>query len=263
MDLTESLRHTENSLRDFIAQAMREIHSEGWEKKAGIDPKTIKNWEDTKKKEDKKQKNGVVEPRLIYYAEFSHLKPLLKDNWESMFQAVFDVEWAIMDVWLESLYLVRNQEAHGREILEHHKHSAMGAAGEIRTRLIRYRSKMETAEDYFPRIERVSDGIETVWVLGSEQPLKAQTVLHPDDIVTFTIIASDPQGSEPEYCVTSLWQPYLTWQKSNVVHIKLTQEDIRKVSPLIAYIRGTSGNYHANGHWDDKVEFHYTVLPKK
>ena len=37
--------------------------------------------------------------------------------------------------------------------------STLRSVGEIRTRLIRYRSKLETSEDYFPKIESARDSL--------------------------------------------------------------------------------------------------------
>ena len=262
MDITEALRRTENSLRDFIEQAFRTKHGDNWVNLCGINTAQIKKWEAAKLKEQKKQKYGVVEPRLIYYADFYDLYPILKSNWTHTFELIFGVDYNTMDVWLEALRTVRNQEAHGREILEHQKYMALGAAGEIRTRLIRYRSKMETAEDYFPRIERVNDDIGNVWTTGQEKVVKTYAVLRSGDLITFTITASDPHGATLEYCIVLPHFGALEWRKSYVLPVHLNNLDIARECKIEAYIRGTGDKYHANGlHWDDTVAFVYTVLP--
>lgn len=264
MDITEALRRTENALRDFVAQVLHAKYGHDWEHNSGIDPKTVQKWERTKRAEQEKQRNGVVEPRLIYYADFADLTPILERHWADIFEPAFEVDLPTMTVWLQALRTVRNQEAHGRELLEHQKQLALGAAGEIRTRLIRHRSKLETAEDYFPRLERVNDDLGNVWVAGEEKVVRTTHVLHPGDILTFTVTASDPRGAEPEYSVVAPHFDCLDWRKDKVLVVEIKQADIRRECDLEIYIRGTSGSLHANGlHWDDTVKFVYTVLPNK
>src|SRR6185436_15279276 len=98
-------------------------------------------------------------------------------------------------------------------------HLALGISGEIRTRLIRYRSKMETAEDYFPRIERVNDDIGNIWTPEKEKLVRTGSVLRVGDVITFTVTATHPQGVELEYAVVSPFRHYLSFQKNNVLSI--------------------------------------------
>lgn len=264
MDITDALRYTENSLRDCIEQAFRTKYGDDWVNLCGIETKYVKKWEKAKLSEEKKQIYGVVEPRLIYYADFFDLHPILKSSWTNIFEIIFGVTYETMEVWLEALRTVRNQEAHGREILEHQKYMALGAAGEIRTRLIRYRSKIETAEDYFPRIERVNDDIGNVWTVGQEKIVKTHAVLRCGDLINFSITASDPLGATLEYCIVLPHFDDLEWRKSNVLPVLLNNLDIARECRIEAFIRGTGDKYHANGlHWDDTVAFIYTVLPSQ
>ena len=75
-----------------------------------------------------------------------------------------------MDVWLSELEKLRDPEARRRELLPHQKHLAIGISGEIRNRLIRYRSKQETSEDYYPRIESVRDSLGNIWTPEKSHP---------------------------------------------------------------------------------------------
>src|SRR5687767_15219566 len=52
----------------------------------------------------------------------------------------------------------------------------------IRTRLIKYRSKMETSEDFFPRIESARDSIGNIFTYG-QQIQKSQYSLQPKDVI--------------------------------------------------------------------------------
>ena len=264
MDVNQALRRAENALRDFIGQTLRNTNGDNWEYNSGIDPTIVRKWEDNKRREQVKQRDGVVEPRLIYYADFADLTPILRNHWTSLFQPAFDVDLQTMEFWLAALRTVRNQEAHGREILDHQMYSALGASGELRTRLIRHRSKLETVDDYFPRLERVNDNLGNVWIAGQNPEVKTTEILHPGDVLTFNVTASDPQGVDPEYAVVSPFCSDLNWQTSKVLAIEITTVDIQKACQIEVYIRGTSGRHFANGmNWDDKVTFIYAALPLK
>ena len=222
---------------------------------------TIKDWEKTKSREGDKQKYGVVEERLIYFAEFSELKPILNTYWDTDFKVIFDVEWVKMEMWFDALYLVRNPLAHAREILDYQKHSALGAAGEIRTRYIRYRSKMETAEDYFPRILRVNNDLGDIWTSGTDKTVQTGRTLREGDTLTFTISADDPRGGTLQYALVSTWKGDLDWCDTNVQSIPLTRPDVGIDSKLAVHIRSTNGRDHAYGNYDDSVTFMYDILP--
>src|SRR5687767_11292753 len=111
MDLTDALRYSENALRDFIAATFRNLHGEGWELKGVIQPRMIKKWDDERQRETSKQASGVVEPRLIYYADFHHVVTIVEDHWV-LFGPALGTDWPTMRVWLDALRSVRNQEAH-------------------------------------------------------------------------------------------------------------------------------------------------------
>ena len=165
MDVSQALRDAENSLRDFIAIVLSSSLGPNWVENCGVSPARIVEWNNRKTTEEKTQTTGVVEERLIYYADFYDLKTILFKRWEQDFKIVFGKRKEL-EVWLETLEDLRNPDAHRRELLPHQKHLAIGICGEIRTRIIRYRSKMETSEDYFPRIEMPV----TVWATLSFLP---------------------------------------------------------------------------------------------
>ncbi|MCX5718513.1 MAG: Swt1 family HEPN domain-containing protein [Nitrospirae bacterium] len=149
MDVTQALRDTENALRDFIASALSKSLGDDWVEKCGVPPDRIQKWKDRKLVEESRQESGVVDERLIYYADFFDLKTILKKNWSGEFSEALG-DWKTMEVWLNELEKLRDPDAHRRELLPHQKHLALGIAGEIRTRLpiefrleVRNRSKTE------------------------------------------------------------------------------------------------------------------------
>jgi hypothetical protein len=68
----------------------------------------------------------------------------------------------------------------------------LGISGEIRTRLIKYRSKQETSEDYFPRIESARDSLGNIYTFGSGNSIHTEMILRVGDTLDFTVTASDP-----------------------------------------------------------------------
>lgn len=46
MDITQSLKDTENSLRDFIAYHLEKSFGDRWVSNCGVSPERIKTWEE-------------------------------------------------------------------------------------------------------------------------------------------------------------------------------------------------------------------------
>jgi hypothetical protein len=255
-DVTQNLKDTENSLREFITTTLQSSLGTGWEERCGLAA-------ERKVVEEKRQKGGVVEERLIYYADFYDLQNILKKHWDKFAPALGD--WKVMEVYLGELEKLRDPDAHRRELLPHQKNLAAGIAGEIRTRLIRYRSKQETSEDYFPRIESVRDSLGNIWVPGSIPELRdimTKMVLRPGDTVDFVVTASDPLGHALSFSAHKSPVGAGIWQESNTFSVMITDADIGR-DFVVSLLIQSSRQYHAHIFSDDYVVFHYTVLPKK
>ncbi len=262
MDTTEALKDTENSLRDFIATVLHKNLGGDWVEKSGVSEKRIEAWNERKFVEEKRQESGVVEERLIYYADFYDLKTILKKHWSGEFSTVFG-EWRTMEVWLSEIEKLRDPDAHRRELLPHQKHLLLGIAGEIRTRLIRYRSKMETSEDYYPRIESVKDSVGNIWTYGASNLPIAKTILRPRDILEFIVTASDPLDAELQYGLTVTGHhANPAWQSSNVMSLVILDNYVRRNFGVMFWLRSPR-DFHAVGDHDDSVTFIYEVLPPK
>lgn len=194
-DAGQALKDTENALRDFIAEVLESKFGAEWIHQCGVTANRLSEWQRKKEAEVKRQRSGTIEERLIYYADFYDLEPILKSHWSGEFTAALG-ELKTMQVWLDELGRLRDPDAHGRELLPHQMALAVGIAGEIRTRLIRYRSKMETAADCFPRIETVRDSVGNLYMHSGRTGL-SKVSLRPGDVVDFVVTASDPFGLWP------------------------------------------------------------------
>lgn len=265
MDVTQALKDAENSLRDFIANTLETKFGSDWPTKCGLTTHQLEQWKAHKAKEAERQQFGTVDERLIYYASFGDLKTLLKNNWSATFTDALGDKDTIL-VWLSTLANLRDPDAHRRELLPHQQHLAKGIAGEIRTRLVRYRSKQETGEDYFPRIELARDNYGNVYPRSYEAS-KAKTILRPGDLLEFVVTASDPLGEQLEYSfvfsrIDLNEQLPSLWQTENVLTIPITDIFIGR-DVLIGIAVRSLRPYHASKHWDALAPFEYDILPAK
>ncbi|MGA7577084.1 MAG: Swt1 family HEPN domain-containing protein [Desulfobaccales bacterium] len=262
-DITQTLKDTENALRDFIASILHNKFGEKWAEKSGLSPERIKKWQDRKAEEEKRQKFGTVEERLIYYADFYDLETILQKNWDGEFKEALG-DWKTIKVWLDELGKLRDPEAHRRELLPHQKHLALGIAGEIRTRLVRYRSKQETSEDYYAKIESARDSFGNIITPGrpGDKYCHPKTKLRPGDSIDFVVTASDPLEEELGYIIIVDHEDSKNWQKDNSFSIKISEKHVKKYLSIELRIRSPR-KYHPFRDYDESVEFIYEVLPPK
>jgi hypothetical protein len=265
MDATQALRDAENSLRDFIALILSKC-SPDWISLCGIAPERIVKWNERKASEAKRQEAGVVEERIIYYADFYDIKTILKKNWHGYFSAALG-DWKTFEVYLSELEKLRDADAHRRELLPHQKHLILGISGEIRNRIVRYRSKMETAEDCFPRIESARDSLGNLWVPGNDtsglKVIRSSTSLRPGDILDFIVTAVDPEDLPLEYTVSEwISGEEANWHDTSSLRFIINESHIGQCFSLNVAIR-SQRKYHARSFADDWVTFMYDVLPPR
>jgi hypothetical protein len=263
-DITQALKDTENALRDFIAFVLRAKLGGSWLENCGVSSERLEKWKERKAQEEKRQASGAVERRLIYYADFYDLRTILKKHWSGEFSDALG-DWKTIEVWLTELEKLRDPDAHRRELLPHQKHLILGLSGEIRTRLVRYRSRKETSEDYYPRIESVRDSLGNVYTYGEDHVFTGMR-LRVDDVIDFVITATDPLGEPLQYAIMSM---DMRWQDSNIISLRLTEKDVQKHFQVMLMVR-SKRQFHANpdhilndGGYDDSVMFNYEVLPPK
>lgn len=262
MDVSQALHDAENSLRDFIALVLSGRRID-WVESCGVSPERIEKWKERKLTERSRLKTGVSEERLIYYADFYDLKTILKSNWSGEFSEALG-DWKTFEVYLGELEKLRDTDAHRRELMPHQKHLVLGVSGEIRNRIVRYRSRMETLEGYFPRIESARDSLGNIWVPGNRggSSVMTESILRPGDTLDFVITASDPEGLPVEYSVGLNSSASYKWQTSHDLQFSITNEHISRTFVLQLSIR-SNRSYHAAHQIDDSVSFFYKVLPKK
>lgn len=253
MDINLELKNTENALRDFIASILEKRYGTDWITTLGVTPDRIATWKErmvTDKLSD--------DERIIYYSDFYDLRTIIHKQWDPIFKEIF-IDKKATEVYLALLEKFRNTESHRREILPYQTDLVSGICGEIRTRIIKYRSKQETGKDCFARFEFAQDNLGSSWKIGDHE-IETGLILKPGDVLEFVVTASDPEGKKLYYQIL-----FRTgWQENNKFNLKITEEDIAERMTFMILVK-SERNYYANPiyKYDHAISFVYSVLPKK
>ncbi len=263
MDVTQALKDTENLLRDFIAFILSNNFSSDWESKCGVTEDRLKVWKQRKEAENKRQESGVMDERLIYYADFYDLKTVLKKHWNLFSGALGDLKTC--EVWLSELEKLRDPDAHRRELLPHQKHLILGLCGELRTKIARFRSAQDNSEAYYPRIEFAADNLGNSWKIGESSNVHTDKRLRPGDTLEYIVTASDPLGEPVLFKYAFGEGPIFLgekWTSDNSCTVVVTEKDVGKSFYVTIYVKSTR-KFHANKGYDDDISFRYEVLPPR
>lgn len=263
MDVSQALKDAENSIRDFLPIILSSQYGDDWINKLGVSGDRISQWRDRQAEDIKRL--GSSDERLLYYADFYDLKTIIEKNWANGIKEVFGDKKTI-DVWLKTLEKFRNPDAHRREIFEYQKHLVLGISGDIRSKIIRYRSNMNGPERYYAQIESVQDNLGNTWSVGSQKLLTTGNTLRPGDVLEFVITASDPRGESLEYIVLpTQGKKLIEWNTSGNISLRIEEEHVYEAQWINIAVR-SNRKYHpvhlnSAGKVDDIVKFAYSVLP--
>jgi hypothetical protein len=262
MDVTQALRDTENTLRDFIAATLRRSLGREWLDSCGVAPDRIAKWRERKSEEQRRQEAGVVDERLLYYADFYDLKTILKKHWQGDFSEALG-EWRRFEVLFDELARYRDPDAHRRELLPHQQSLILGIAGDIRSRLVRWHSRRETVGDCFPRIESARDSLGYLWIPSMEMDtnLGPGTTLHSGDEIDFVVTARDPEDLPLEYRLEVLGHEASEWQATGLFSLEVKEAHIGTL--FVGLLIRSPRSYHLGPGYDQKVTFAYRVLPRR
>lgn len=192
VDVTQALRDAENALRDFIAATLERSLGPDWLDGCGVTPEHLERWREGKDVEQRRQEAGVVDERLLYYADFYDLKTILKKHWSGDFADALG-EWRRFEAFFDELARYRDPDSHRRELLPHQQSLVVGISGDIRSRLVRWRSRRERVDDVFPRIESARDSLGNQWVPSADNILATGMTVRPGDQIDFVVTARDPE----------------------------------------------------------------------
>ena len=89
MDINQTLKDCENSLRDFIAYTLEKEYGEGWINKLEVSPDRIAEWEQRKLNDNERHHSTTSDEHLINYADLNDIKHIMLVNWEGDFVDAF------------------------------------------------------------------------------------------------------------------------------------------------------------------------------
>jgi hypothetical protein len=260
-DVTQAFKDAENVLRDFAAEMLEKRFGTDWMEECGISGQTVEEWRKHKSAEQVRQFSGSVEPRLLYYSSLDDLLTIFNKNWALFADALGDQ--ATITVYLKELKRLRDPDAHRRELLPHQKNLIAGIAGEIRTRIVRYRSQQDTPDAYFPRVESARDSLGNVYIPGeTRSPVFTKHILRPGSVVDLVVTATDPYGGPLFYQLVLNGVDRSEWQEINSFSVRVLEAHIGRNFSVGIHVR-SARDYHAASSYDDKAEFVYTVFPHK
>lgn len=237
----------ENLLRTIILEFLGENLEE-----YKVPDERTKKWNEKKEVETKKNKNICFENRLIYYADFYDLETIISKNWER-FQLVF-LNKKRFEVFFKEIENYRNSVMHGRSLTKSQNLILEGILLDQKNLKTIYHNKNEMKEDYFIRINRITDNIGNIWddKLNSNKPL-----LRVGDEYELLIEATDPLDREIIYELFFYNKILNIKQKGNRFNFKINKEFICKTGRIIIKAYTPDSEYNN----EDLLGINITVLP--
>lgn len=238
----------ENILRDLIITIL------------GVDPNNYKissdrigKWAE-KNQIELNRKIGFKEDRLIYYSDFYDLKNIISKNWDSFLPILLNKRR--FETFFEEIEVCRNNIAHGRELLKSQKLILEGVLLDLKNLRAIYHNRNEMKEDYFIRINKVSDNLGNVWtdtINTCKKPLRV------GDNYEIIIEAVDPKHREIEYEVSAMNKNFNIVQKENVFNFVIPESLISKTIMII--IKATT----PKSEYQNQTQFQtvYSIIPQK
>jgi len=142
MEATEAINNLEMVLRDLIADVLGEEFGTDWIAKCGTSEK-VQRWHDRQEEEAKKRDGTVVEGRLIYFADFTDLLPIVKKHWHLFKPCLGDRQ--TFTTYMGRLEDFRNAPMHSRALVDFEQQLIQGMAGEIRNKVTLYQTGANAA----------------------------------------------------------------------------------------------------------------------
>lgn len=255
---TEALNAVEVALRDLIVQVLEPKLGSKWLEQC-VTPERLETWRKRMEEESKKRDGTVTDDRLIAFADFTDLAPIVRKHWEAFKPCLGDKK--TFEVYMARLEDFRNAPMHSRVLVPFELALLEGMTGEIRNKVTLYRTK-DSTDRFFPRIESVRDSFGRS---GADDSARGPVILHPGDQVVFECVGWDPDNRPLE------WSGFVTPSYADCgepvrgQHVRLTwdvnETDIAE--QVVVMVRVVSDRpYHRNGNTDDDVVFRYSVLPR-
>jgi hypothetical protein len=266
------LTPVENAIRSLIQDVLAAEYGDAWDRHLGVTPERIAKWRERRTEAEARSVGGVVEERVIFYADFTDLRTIIgkQSNWP-LFQRCFR-DKRRFEVYLERLEELRNPAAHSRSILPFEKHLAEGISGELLQMITLFRNLggAGAEPEHFARIEEVTDSFGHRGkgrASGQESvDTRDQITVRPGDKLRFTGSARDPKGRPLQWTIRALFGAFGSFDHGVVpadsfdVEWEVIPQDINEQQEIDFTLKSVEGP-HRYANYDDMFRFIYKVLP--
>jgi len=253
MDITRQIHDAENSLREFIFQALSSRLGDSWMEDEPSVKKMVSAWKERKSDHERGHNTIKGNEKAIQYASLDEMRELLNTHWGKELEEVFE-DQATLDVFLKILNDYRDPDSRRRELFRHQKHLLMGIAGDIRSRIMLYRSKKETGGSY-PRIESVKDNLGNLWTPGKPKRIRTANTIYVGDELEFIITAFDADEKELSYR-----SQYGKWQINNILLVPIDRRMVEKQAIIHLMLKSDRKHHAYRMGFDDRVSFEYEII---
>lgn len=269
--MSDPFEKVENSLRDLIADVLHDTYGDEWEEHLGVSDERLDRWRERREVQRKQAVGGVVEERLLYYADFHDIWTILKKKWE-LFSDCFRSKKRI-EVYLDRLGELRNPDAHNRTAMPFEEHLAEGMSGELRQAITVFRNSGGGGPEpeHFCRIEEVRDSFNhRVTGLASGHHMvdtRDMVTLRPGERVELRGSGIDPADRPLRWRISA---PFGSSEleigeysgSEFAVEWGVGENDIHDQQEIIVRLRSLDGP-HRYGTYDDEARLLYRVLPQR
>lgn len=236
----------ENTLRKLILQILKEDLT-----LYKVTEERIENWKQKQETENKKYKGILLEKRLLYYSDFYDLKNIILKNWES-FKPVLD-DKKRFEIFFTEIEKFRNTLSHGRTLTQSQEYLLKGITADLKNMITIYHNKNEMKEDFFVKINSVSDNLGHTWPGNQHKP-----VLRVGDYYELIVDANDPKDREIEFQLVTFKGVFMKFQKSNRFSFTVDNAFVGVDTSLIIEIKTPNSEYENK----DGTVIHVMVLPE-
>lgn len=237
----------ENVLREIIIYKLG-LNPDSYK----INSERIVKWNEKKEIEEKRNL-GIKEDRIIFYSDFYDLKNIIFKNWEIFLPMLCNKKR--FEVFFDELEKYRNSIAHGRELLKSQKLLLEGILLDLKNLRAIYHNKNEMKDDYFIRINKISDNLGNIW---TQNVNVCKTPLRVGDNYELIIEAVDPKNRDIEYKVQTMNSKFKITQKENHFNFQITK-DLISNSLMFLIIAETPKSEYQN---ITQFQILHTILPK-
>lgn len=239
----------ENTLRKLIISLIGDSDNANYK----VSANRLEIWKNKREIERKRFKGVLKENRIIYYSDFHDLETIIDKNW-NMFEKILGKKKRFQ-VFFKEMEKFRNPTHHGRNLNTTEINLLKGITSDLKNTITIYHNKNEMKEDYFIKINNVSDNLGNSLSVSNQKKI----TLRDGDEYELIIEANDPKDREIHYSLSLNSKKILGPQLSNRFNFVFTKDMVNKHFVIIIKAKTPSEIDYENS---DEFIIIYHVLPK-